>query len=62
MSYSEARKEAAARYNKKAYDRISVVVPKGHRQLIADFAKSQGKCLIRFISDAVAQQMQEKTK
>ena len=39
MAYSEAQKEATARYNKKAYDRISIVVPKGKRQVIADFAK-----------------------
>ena len=59
MSYSDAQKEATARYNKKAYDRISVVVPKGERQKIADFAKQQGKSLNRFILDAVAEQMRK---
>ena len=59
MSYSDAQKEATARYNKKAYDRISVVVPKGERQKIADFAKQQGKSLNRFILDAVAEQMKK---
>lgn len=57
MSYSEAQKEATARYNKKAYDRISVVVPKGQRQALSDFAKKQGKSLNRFILDAVEAQM-----
>lgn len=57
MSYSEAQKEATARYNKKAYDRISVVVPKGQRQVLSDFAKKQGKSLNRFILDAVEAQM-----
>lgn len=61
MSYSEAQKEATARYNKKAYDCISVVVPKGERQKIADFAKSQGKSLNRFILDAVEEQMQKES-
>ena len=38
MAYSDAQKEATARYNKKAYDFISVVVPKGKRKRIADYA------------------------
>ena len=58
--YSDAQKEATARYNKKKYDRISVVVPKGQRQIIADFAKSQGKSLNRFICDAIEVQMNKK--
>ena len=58
MSYSEAQKDATARYNKKAYDRISVVVPKGQRELIAGFAASQGKSMNRFIRDAIAKEMQ----
>lgn len=56
--YSDAQKEATARYNKKAYDRIDVVVPKGKRQIIKDFAASQGKSLNRFICDAIDYQMQ----
>jgi len=59
MAYSEAQKEATARYNKKAYDRINLVVPKGRRQEIADFAKSQGKSLNRFIIDAIDFQMEQ---
>ncbi len=58
MAYSEAQKEATARYNKKAYDRINVVVPKGKRAVIAAFAKSKGKSVNRFIVDAIAYQMQ----
>ena len=41
MAYSEAQKEATARYNKKAYDRIDVVVPKGQREMIKAFAASK---------------------
>lgn len=58
--YSDAQKEATARYNKKKYDRISVVVPKGQRQVIKDFAESQGKSLNRFICDAIEAQMNKK--
>lgn len=57
MRYSDAQKEATARYNKKAYDRINVIVKKGQRQIIKDFAASQGKSLNRFIRDAIDHQM-----
>ena len=57
MRYSDAQKEATARYNKKAYDRIDVIVKKGQRQVIKDFAASQGKSLNRFICDAIEYQM-----
>lgn len=60
MKYSDAQKEATARYNKKAYDRINVIVRKGQRQIIKDFAASQGKSLNRFICDAIEYQMQLK--
>lgn len=55
--YSDAQKEATARYNKKAYDRIDVIVKKGQRQIIKDFAASQGKSLNRFICDAIDKEM-----
>lgn len=57
MKYSDAQKEATARYNKKTYERIDVVVKKGQRQIIKDFAASQGKSLNRFILDAVEKEM-----
>lgn len=61
--YSDAQKEATARYNKKAYDRIDLIVKKGQRQLIKDFAASQGKSLNRFILDLVEAEMnKEKTE
>ena len=59
LKYSDAQKEATARYNKKAYDRIDVVVKKGQRQVIKDFAASQGKSLNRFICDAIEFQMKQ---
>lgn len=59
VKYSDAQKEATARYNKKAYDRIDVVVKKGQRQVIKDFAASQGKSLNRFICDAIEEQMKK---
>lgn len=53
MKYSEAQKEATARYNKKTYDRINIIVHKGQRQRIKDAAASQGKSLNRFVLDAI---------
>ena len=60
MKYSDAQKEATARYNKKTYDRINVIVWKGQRQIIKDFAASQGKSLNRFICDAIEAEMNKK--
>ena len=57
MKNSDAQKEATARYNKKTYDRINIIVRKGQRQIIKDFAASQGKSLNRFILDAVEKEM-----
>ena len=57
MKYSDAQKEATARYNKKAYDRINIIVKKGQRQIIKDFAASQGKSLNRFVLDSIEYQM-----
>ncbi len=60
--YTDAQKEATARYNKKNYDRINVIVPKGKRQVIKDFAASQGKSLNRFICDAIESQMNKENE
>ena len=57
MVYSDAQKEATARYNKKAYVFISVVVPKGKRKRISDYAASPGKSMNRFINVAIDAQM-----
>jgi uncharacterized protein (DUF1778 family) len=59
LKYSDAQKEATARYNKKTYDRINIIVHKGQRQIIKDFAASQGKSLNRFILDAVEKEMNQ---
>ena len=58
--YYDSQKEATARYNKKAYDRINIIVKKGQRQVIKDFAASQGKSLNRFICDAIEAEMNKK--
>ena len=62
QKYYDSQKEATARYNKKAYDRINIIVKKGQRQIIKDFAASQGKSLNRFILDAVEKEMKLNSK
>lgn len=57
--YYDSQKEATARYNKKAYDRINVIVKKGQREVIKAFAASQVKSLNRFIFDAIAFQIKQ---
>lgn len=52
-----SQKEATARYNKKAYDRIDIIVPKGKRQVIKDYAKSKGMSANRFINEAIDKAM-----
>lgn len=42
--------EAKNRYNKKAYDRIELVVPKGQKEVIKAHAESQGESLNGFIN------------
>ena len=59
MGYTEAQKEATARYNKRAYDRIDIIVPKGKREVIKRFAQKQGKSTNRFINDAIDKAMSE---
>lgn len=59
MAYSDAQKEATARYNKKAYDKICLVVKKGKRQTIKDFAEAHGKSMNGFINDAIDKAMEE---
>ena len=55
--YYDSQKEATARYNKKTYDRINIIVKKGQRQIIKDFAASQGKSLNRFVCDLIEAEM-----
>ena len=59
MAFSDAKKEATARYNKKAYDRIEIFVRKGKKQVIKEFAQKQGKSTNKFINEAIEKAMAE---
>ena len=60
--YYDSQKEATARYNRKAYDRINIIVKKGQRQIIKDYAAAQGKSLNRFICDLIEAEMNKENK
>ncbi len=57
MPYSDAQKEATARYNKKAYDRIEIKVKKGHKAEIFAYAASQNKSVNQFIVELIEKEM-----
>ena len=59
MAYSDAQKEATARYNKKTCDCIGIRVKKGRRVEIIAFAKRQNKSVNRMIVDLIDQAMEQ---
>jgi hypothetical protein len=60
---SEARIRANNKYNEKAYDRINIAVPKGHKAEIEAHAKSHGESLNGFVNRAIDETMkQDKNK
>lgn len=58
LAYSDAQREATARYNKKSYDRIEIKVKKGEKAKIAGFAKSHNLSVNQFITRAVYREME----
>lgn len=57
MAYSDAQKEATARYNKKAYDRIEIKVKKGRKAHITAYAAKQKKSVNQFIVELIDREM-----
>lgn len=45
------------RYNSKAYDRISIVVPKGDKEIIAKHAERTGESVNAFIRRSIQETM-----
>lgn len=62
MAYSESQKEATARYNKKAYDRIEIKVKKGRKFEIVQYALKQKKSVNQFIVDLIEKEMGQSTE
>lgn len=57
MAYSNAQKEATARYNKKAYDRIEIKVKKGRKAVITAYAAQQNKSVNQLIVELIDREM-----
>lgn len=58
MAISEARQRANAKYNKKAYDRLELKVPKGEKEKIVTHAEQVDGSLNKFLNRAVKETMQ----
>ena len=54
---SKAQTAANKRYNRKAYDRIEITVPKGNREIIAQAAAAAGMSVNAFIKEAIEAQI-----
>lgn len=50
--------ESINRYMAKAYDRISLIVPKGQKELIQAHAEAQGESTNGFINRAISETME----
>ena len=60
MAYSNSQKEATARYNKKAYDRIEIKVKKGRKDEIVAFSRRKGAVSVNsFIVSLIDKAMNE---
>lgn len=55
---SEAKQRANAKYNKKAYDRLELKVPKGEKEKIVAHAEQTDGSLNKFLNRAVKETMQ----
>ena len=60
MAFSDKSKDTAYKndFARAAYDRISVIVPKGDREQIKAAADSAGQSINAYILDAVRQRME----
>ncbi len=51
--------ESKYKYNSKAYDRINLIVKKGQKEIIKQYADKQNKSLNSYISDAIIEQIKK---
>ena len=56
--YTEARKEANARYEAKTVERISLVLPKGKKAIIKAHAESHGESINGIVNRAIDETME----
>lgn len=59
MAQSEAHIKASNKYNAKAYDRVSLMLPKGNRDIIRAYAEAKGLSLNAYINKLISEDMGE---
>ncbi len=62
MAKSEAQKKANAKWEAKAKDQIRLVLNKGQREIIKQFAEAHGYSMNKFIIEAIKEKMERMTK
>lgn len=62
MSTENPTYKAIEKYKKKTYDRIELLVYKGEKQKIKEYAASKGKTVNGFITELVREEMKKNSK
>lgn len=62
MPVSKKQQASVHKYVKEHYDRISVTVPQGKRELIRNHAETQGESINGFINRAIDETMERDKK
>lgn len=57
MAQSKAHIKASNKYNAKAYDQLKVLVKKGQRDVIKQYAESKGLSLNGYINKLISEDM-----
>ena len=59
---SKAQQRATNKYINKAYDRVNLTLPKGHKDVIKAHAEGQGESVNGFINRAIDETMERDNK
>lgn len=62
MAYTKASNKAVQKYSDKTYDQIKVLVKKGEREEIKNYAESQGMSLNGYINKLIKDDMKTADK
>lgn len=62
MAVPKANQRAVNKYIKANYDRLTVTVPKGHKEVIQAYAAAQGQSVNGFINRAIEEAMERNRK
>lgn len=57
MAQSKAHIKASNKYNAKAYDRVSLMLPKGKKEVVREYAESKGLSLNGYINKLISDDM-----